>query len=52
MGRDDTKAVGNPLGGVSCGLIEREPVAETKLFLITFFPKLQSRASNAWNRLI
>ena len=52
MGKDDTEAIGNPLGSVSRGLIEREPVAETKLFFITFFSKLQSRASNAYNRLI
>ena len=38
MGKDDTEAIGNPLGSVSRGLIEREPVAETKLFFITFFP--------------
>ena len=52
MGKDDTEAIGNPLGSVSRGLIEREPVAETKLFFITFFFKLQSRASNAYSRLI
>ena len=37
MGKDVIEAIGNPLGSVSRGLIEREPVAETKLFFITFF---------------
>ena len=52
MGKDDTEAIGNPLGSISRSIIEREPVAETKLFFITFFPELQSRASNAQNRLM
>ena len=51
MGKDDTEAIGNPLGSVLRGLIERDHVAETKLFFITFFFKLQSRASNAYSRL-